>query len=279
MSRVDIVSLATEYVNNSPNNYIAEDIAIHPRCVGMKIFEAPIFAFGSADDDLYVRFKSFSIIGSHFISPAEWLPSAKTVISFFLPYTDIIKAANSIDSKWPADEWLQGRYEGHIFINQLLEYLVENLSEAGCKSLAPSLDQRYKVGNTGDNKMHTSNWSERHAAYTCGLGTFGLSKGLITTRGICGRFGSVITELDLPKDSRNYSDIYEYCAMCGLCINRCPVHAISIENGKNSLRCSDFLEKVRGECKPRYGCGKCQTNVPCESRIPKVTDYIDDLLP
>ena len=268
MNRVNVVSLAEKYVNNSPKNYITEDIALHPRCVGMKIFEAPIFAFGSADDDLYVRFKSLHIIGSHFMSPAEWLPGAKTVISFFLPYTDIVKAANSTDSEWPADEWLHGRHEGQIFISLLIEYLVESLLKAGYKSLAPSLDQRYKLGNADKTKILTSNWSERHIAYTCGLGTFGLSKGLITAKGICGRFGSILTELDLPKDRRSYSGIYEHCTMCGSCINRCPVHAISIKGGKNSMYCSDFLDKVRVKCKPRYGCGKCQTNVPCESGIP-----------
>jgi len=268
LNRADIISFATEFVNNSPKNYIAEGIALNPRCVGMKIFDSPIFAFGSADDDLYIRFKSSSIIGSHFISPTEWMPGTKTVISFFLPYTEIIKTANSRDSKWPAIEWLHGRHEGQILINLLLEYLVENLLESGYKSLSPSFDQRYKLGKADDNKVLTSNWSERHVAYACGLGTFGLSKGLITTRGICGRFGSILTELDLPKDHRDYNDVYEYCTMCGLCIDRCPVHAISIENGKISFLCNDFMDKVRGECKPRYGCGKCQTNVPCESRIP-----------
>jgi len=269
LNREDIILSAAEYVNSSPNNYIAEDIALSPKCVGMKIFEVPIFAFGPADDNLYVKYKSSDVIGCHFLSPAEWLPDAKTVITFFLPYTDIIKAANSIDSEWPADEWIHGRHEGQILINLLLEYLVKNIMDGGYISLAPSLDPRYKLGSDDVNIKHTSNWSERHAAYTCGLGTFGLSKGLITTRGISGRFGSVLTELDLPKDSRDYSDIHEYCTMCGLCINRCPVNAISLENGKNSSRCSDFLDKVRGECHPRYGCGKCQTDVPCESGIPK----------
>jgi len=115
---------------------------------------------------------------------------------------------------------------------------------------------------------NTSNWSERHITYACGLGTFGLSKGIITKKGVSGRLGSILTDLDLPKDKRGYKDIYEYCTMCGLCIDRCPAHAISIEDRKNSSSCSNFLNKVMEKHNPRYGCGKCQVSVPCESEIP-----------
>jgi epoxyqueuosine reductase QueG len=103
----------------------------------------------------------------------------------------------------------------------------------------------------------------------CGLGTFGLSKGLITRKGIAGRFGSIITELYLSPDKRGYENIYEYCSMCGRCVKNCPVNAITIENGKNHIICSDFLDKTREKYSPRYGCGKCQINVPCEFIIPK----------
>ena len=266
MNKNDIIKLAKEFINNASNNYISEEIALHPKCVDMKIYEAPIFAFGAADDELYTKYKSFDVIGSHFLSPIEWLPSAKTVISFFLPYTDKIKTANSIDSHWPADEWLQGRYEGHQLLTQLLEHLVKALSEAGYQSLAPSMDERYEMGS--ENIKFTSNWSERHIAYACGLGTFGLSKGIITKKGMAGRFGSILTELDLPKDNREYEDIYEYCTMCGVCIVRCPTQAISFEDGKKSLLCGDFLDDVREKHSPRYGCGKCQVGVPCESKTP-----------
>jgi epoxyqueuosine reductase QueG len=103
----------------------------------------------------------------------------------------------------------------------------------------------------------------------CGLGTFGLSKGLITSKGIAGRFGSIITSLYLPPNKREYEEIYEYCSMCGACVKKCPVNAISIEKGKNHIICSKFLNQTVEKYKPRYGCGKCQVGVPCESMIPK----------
>jgi len=266
MDKNKIITIAENFISNSPNNFITKEVALNPQCVGLKIYEAPIFAFGAANDEIYTKYKSSDVIGSHFLSPAEWLPTAQTVISFFLPYTNKIKTANSTDNRQPAAEWLHGRYEGQNLLVQLTEYLVKTISDAGFNAVAPSTDQRYKSG--GENIKFTSNWSERHIAFACGLGTFGLSKGIITKKGMGGRLGSIVTELDLPKDTRTYSGVYEYCNMCGACINRCPVQAISFDGGKNSSICGDFIDKTRETYNPRYGCGKCQVGVPCESEIP-----------
>ena len=266
-NKEDIIKLAENFINNNPSNHISKEAAIHPSCAGMQIYDAPIFAFGCADDALYTTYKSADIIGSHFLSPTQWLPSAKTVISFFLPYTGTIKAANAADNRWPANEWLHGRYQGQQLLVLLMEYLVDALSQAGFSALAPGLDQRFKTGDGSGNRF-SSNWSERHVAYACGLGTFALSRGVITKKGICGRFGSVLTSLALPADTRDYDDIYEYCNMCGLCISRCPAGAISFEEGMQHSLCGGFVDETGVKHGPMYGCGKCQTGVPCESGIP-----------
>ena len=266
MDRNEIIKMAADFIADSKDNYIGEGIALTPACVGMQIYDTPVFAFGGADDALYERYKSPEIIGHHFMEPVEWLPGAKTVISFFLPYTAAVRAANAADNRWPAGEWLHGRYEGQVVLRLLLAFLVKTISDAGFGAVAPSLDARYGTGR-GD-VAFTSNWSERHVAYACGLGTFGLSKGLITRKGIAGRLGSIVTELDLPTDERDYDGIYDYCTLCGVCVGRCPVGAISLEAGKSSDLCSDFLDAVREKHDPRYGCGKCQVAVPCEFERP-----------
>jgi len=272
MTRDDIIREAEQFVHDSSRNYISEEIAIKKDYVGMKIFDAPIFAFGYVDDELYTELKDPLVIGPHFQPPLEWLSEAKTIISFFLPYTERIKSANARDFVWPADEWLHGRIEGQELLKELAIYINKLLTDAGYNSLVPIFDPRFKTGDsrTGDGEAanrFTSNWSERHIAYVCGLGTFGLSKGLITEKGVSGRFGSILTALDIPKTARAYSGIYDYCTMCYACIPNCPVNAIS-KDGKEHESCSAFLDKVHEKHYPRYGCGKCQVGVPCESRAP-----------
>jgi len=269
------MNLASSFVERSEENVITEKMALSKAVVGMKIFETPIFAFGAADDEYFNLLKKPSVIGKHFLLPREWLPQSKTVISFFLPFTEAVRKGNSRDMLWPSEEWLHGRIEGQAFLNTLCRHVQSELIRAGYISLVPSLEERFwaktrfdHADRNDENTIFTSNWSERHVAFVCGLGTFGLSKGLITQKGIAGRFGSIITELALSPDKRDYESIYEYCSMCGACAKNCPVHAISLEKGKNHAICSRFLAETGEKYKPRFGCGKCQVKVPCESCIP-----------
>ena len=271
MEKQELIKSAGHFVENSQDNYISKEKAISEEVVGMRIYDAPIFGFASAEDECFKSLKQPSAIGEHFLLPKEWLTAAKTVISFFLPFSEAVRTGNRRDMSWPSDEWLHGRIEGQAMMNKLCMHLKSELINAGYESLVPSMDVRFwsNTDKPAHEEKFTSNWSERHVAYCCGLGTFGLSKGLITKKGVAGRFGSIVTELYLPPDSREYEGIYEYCTMCGKCVKNCPVNAISLENGKNHQLCSEFQDVTAENCKPRYGCGKCQVGVPCESRIPK----------
>ncbi|MBQ0080024.1 MAG: 4Fe-4S binding protein [Alistipes sp.] len=155
-------------------------------------------------------------------------------------------------------------------------FIEEWFEKRGLKAFSPYASDRFRYvfePGTADNIENkklsfTSNWSERHVAYISGMGTFGLSKGLITKRGVSGRYGSVITNVDFPITKRDYEGLYDYCTMCGKCIEQCPANAISFENGKDHHKCSSYFDTVRIKYAPRFGCGKCQVTTPCERGIP-----------
>jgi epoxyqueuosine reductase QueG len=252
---------------------VAAEIALRPDLAGMRIFGEPLTGYAAAGDPFFGELKKPGVIGPHFLAPREWLEQAETVISLFLPFTGGVRAANRESMDWPADEWLHARIEGQAFQDQICNFGVELFRRQGIEAVSPMEDSRFSrtspvTQNKEEQDYYTSNWSERHTAYVCGLGTFGLSKGLITRKGIAGRYVSVITAAEFESDKRPYAGIYDYCTRCGVCGRNCPAGAISLEKGKSHPLCSAFVESTGVKHAPRFGCGKCQVRVPCEGRIP-----------
>ncbi len=227
----------------------------------MPIFDVPLLGVAQANDPLFERLRADDAVGGLHKSPQDWLAGAKSVVSYFLPFTLPVRTANR-PIGLPATEWLYGRIEGEIMNDALRKFLVELFSDAGHTALAPCLDERFRV------VAGKSNWSERHVAFIAGLGTFSLSRSLITKQGSAGRIGSVVVNAELTPTPRYYTSRDENCSKCGACIPRCPPQAID-ERGKDNTVCGQYIEQMKVLYKPRYGCGKCQTAVPCEAGIPK----------
>jgi epoxyqueuosine reductase QueG len=251
-----LTKAASDFCLNSPLNVVNE-------LDSMRIFDPPLVGVASADDLLFDKLREDNVVGSHHSSPKDWLGSARSVISYFLPFTERVREANRLLGL-PATEWLYGRIEGERFNVAMREFIVRLVADSGYDAVAPAFDARFKVTN------RRSNWSERHVAYIAGPGTFSLSCSLITRLGSAGRLGSVVVNDDLPPTVRAYQSRDEYCSKCGSCIPRCPPLAIN-EHGKDHAICSDYLDRVKVRYSPRYGCGKCQTGVPCEYQIPAVS--------
>ena len=243
-------------------------------------FGAPLVGFAAGDDSLFAEFKQH-------VGPSHWTPGEAyalafpepatvagelAVISWVLPHTLQTRRDNRRQTSLPAERWVRAKFAGERFNAALREHLVTVLAEAGIAAFAPTRLPQWSTAEA------TSNWSERHIAYAAGLGTFGLCDGLITPLGKAMRCGSVVARLAVAATPRPYSDHHAYCDFfsekrCALCIERCPVNAIS-ERGHDKARCHAYLERVRHEfIEPQFGfstdaCGLCQTKVPCESRLP-----------
>jgi epoxyqueuosine reductase QueG len=273
MKKAYFEKILSDYIFSSPDNCIKKEEALRPDLEGMRIFDEPLFGYTSADDPFFKEAKKPEIIGAHFMTPKEWLSGAKTVISVFLPFTARIREANRLDMTWPAYEWLHARIEGQAFQVKICRFVEDLLKKEGFAALTPMIDSRLSsrspyTSDKTEQGFYTTNWSERHAAFAAGLGTFGLSKGLITRKGVAGRYLSAITSAQFEYTKRPYKGVYDYCIRCGTCAANCPVKAISKEKGKLHHPCSGFLDAVKEKHSPYYGCGKCQVKVPCEDQAP-----------
>ena len=252
-------------------------------------WERPLIGFSSGDDPLWEEIKRD--IGPFYWTPSDIFaisfPSLKTsahdltVISWILPQTEQTKKDHRKETAFPSERWSRSRKYGEEFNMKLRKHLVETLQQAGYEAVAPQLSPLFKI-QASEKYGISSNWSERHAAYISGLGTFGLCDGLITPAGKAMRSGSVVARLLVPASPRPYKDFREYClffakGICGKCADRCPVGAITKEGGHDKRKCREYIDTATKEYIKEhfnidiYGCGLCQANVPCESRIPVKT--------
>ena len=160
--------------------------------------------------------------------------------------------------------------------------LVDHLEAQGHASCAPtSIPENVVEARPGVGL--SSYWSLRHIAFVAGLGTFGISGGLITRRGIAHRLGAVVTEAVIPPTPRAYGDDpLAWClrsakGLCGKCIDRCPAGSIGDSVAeRDKTACREHSRRIRREGKDlydwegAYGCGLCQVGVPCEFTAPTV---------
>ena len=244
-------------------------------------FDEPLTAVASAGDPLFQQFKT--IIGDHYWTPDEALQfvrpgaKAKSVFVWILPVNEQIRNTNRMEKSGPSRVWAAMRSFGEICNDNMRRQMCRLLEQAGYTAIAPHLEQ-VKQGLDIFGMGFTSNWSERHVAFTAGLGTFGLSAGLITERGIAMRIGSIVTDLELPATERSYgNDPYAWCTRCGACIRRCPAQAIGKDPAdRDKKKCCGYImqnvapgrENTFGWMDLSLGCGLCQTDVPCEFKRP-----------
>ncbi|MHB1354558.1 MAG: 4Fe-4S binding protein [Anaerolineae bacterium] len=281
MSAEQVVREVIEgFVASSPLNRLV-------RIDSSPIFDAPLVGVADGYDPLFEQYKQ--IIGPFHLTPQELMEHAAAdglsannndltslrVICWVLPITRETRFSNRREGLSPSERWAFTRYYGEEFNSALRRQVTTWLQSEGYLAVAPFQSELYNKRIKGLD--YTSPWSERHALYAAGLGTFSLNDGFITPKGMAMRCGSVITNLPLHVTPRPYLNHLSNClfysgSSCDACIRRCPAGAITSQ-GHDKAKCATYQETELASLRKRLGvgiagCGLCQTRVPCEACIP-----------
>lgn len=272
-----IEGLIRDFIAESPLNTMRNE-------AGDKAWDDALVGFASGADPIWQQYKEY--IGPFHWTPWEIfsqyhpresaIPEELTVISWVLPQREMVRKSNRLSKEYPSEEWARIRVYGEEFNAALRRHIVGSLKEAGHAAIAPMLAPNWTIVMS-QRFSYASSWSERHAAYAAGLGTFGLCDGLITAKGKALRAGSVVAGISMEPTPRPYANHRAYCLFfadgsCGKCIERCPAGAIT-KAGHDKEKCRQHLLRSREHVKETYrfqgyGCGLCQVGVPCETGIP-----------
>ncbi len=238
---MSITKIVSQFVEHSPEN----SLKMQP---DEKAFDEVLVGFSSGADPIFEAYKD--LVGAFHWTPLEifslTVPETPvraddlTVISWVLPHRKTTKAENRRETFYPSRRWVHARFPGEEFNCHLRRHVVDELHRKGTKAVSPVLSSQWSMEKSPKYGF-ASKWSERHAAYAAGLGTFGLCDGLITPKGKAHRVGSVVANLAVPSAKRPYDNHHAYCLFfyngsCNACRKRCPVGAITDE-GHNKEKC------------------------------------------
>lgn len=253
---------------------------------GNKMWDRPLIGVAAGDDPYYEFLKEH--IGAFHWNPKEVFQLKYNdtvsdrdlrVVSMVFPQMEVTKESQSKEKNGPSREWIVSRGEWEPLMKEFSGKLVKRLDDAGIRSVSIDLQPEFSTASSEQLGI-ASKWSHRHSAYLAGLGTFGLSDGLITERGKAVRITSLVIEAPLEPSVRPYETYHEWCLFyrngsCGVCIKRCPVNAITAE-GHDKNACDAYEEVFAKKYWPEdvvrgdyiLGCGLCQTGTPCQNRRP-----------
>lgn len=242
-------------LQDSLNSFVARHQKSHSTITKWR---QPLMAMASADDPLFVTLKSV-VAPSHML-PADLLPTARTVVTYFIPFEKSIARSN-VQGHLASEEWARAYIETNALLTALGLAMKQAIETAGFAVEVTPPTHKFAP------KILLSDWSHRHVAYIAGLGKFGLNNMLITESGCCGRIGSLVTSLDLPADSRAKDEacLYRHNGSCERCIKRCVGDALYTDQFDRHKCYKVCLENEKAHEKIGLAdaCGKCLVGTPC----------------
>jgi len=245
-----------------------EIVAAELQKPGAKQFwEMPIMASAPVDD----RFAILPEIAmDEHLLPGDLLATARSVVIFFIPFQKWLVKENREGDR-PCRNW------GQAYVN------TNDLIERGCRALRNLLEENgygselTPATHNFDEEKLMARWSHKHLGHLVGLGRFGTHCMLITPKGCCGRFGSLVTEAELgdhPLIATEEACLMKAGKKCGKCMEKCPVGAL-IEDSFDRRKCwdrlnenyrtLDYFSDLPGTTDV---CGKCAAMMPCSFSNP-----------
>ena len=259
MNNIDIVLLRQK---------LEEFVAAEPQKPGTKEFwESPIMASALVDD----RFAILPEIAmDEHLLPTDLLATARSVVVFFIPFQKWLVKENSEGDR-PCQNWGRAYVQTNDLIERACRALSGLLEKEGYRSeLTPA------THNFDEAKL-MARWSHKHLGHLVGLGRFGTHCMLITPKGCCGRFGSLVTEAKLgdhPLISTDEACLLKAGKKCGKCVERCPVGALKADafdrrkcwdRLNENYKTLDYFSDLPGTTDV---CGKCAAMMPCSFANP-----------
>ncbi|MDR1308946.1 MAG: epoxyqueuosine reductase [Deltaproteobacteria bacterium] len=232
------------------------------RSGGREYSRPPLVGFSDAGDPMYDEV--VRIVGPPNRHPREIMPSARGIVSFFVPFRKEVVDSNR--GPGPVSEtWLSSYLAVNEAINDISRSLASLLASQGLEARAAPATHDF------DLETLKAGWSHRSAALVAGLGRFGLNRMLITRLGCAGRYGTVFTSAVLPRGSRPSEEPCRFRrdGGCRACLKACPVSSLGAD-GFDRFKCHGRLQvnkELFADHTPSGDvCGKCVVAGPCAYR-------------
>ncbi len=221
-----------------------------------ELYREALVGFAAADDPLYDTL--VDAVGRKMLTPKDIMPDAKTVITYFIPYSE--KVLNAVQDGGKINQTWSDAYS---LTNPLLSDIADKLKifleeqKITCVLEPPTMNY--------DPVHLTAKWSHKSSAVIAGIATFGINRLIITKYGTMGRMNTVIIDHVIEPDSRPDTEycLYKKNGSCGICMERCPTGAIK-PDAFDRFRCNAYLDG-KNISDYEQGCSMCSTG-PCALR-------------
>lgn len=229
-------------------------------------FKEPLVGYANTSEPLFDLFDDHGLCRL----PRKVYNPARAIIVYFLPYQDEITESNK-RSREPSEQWIQAYHDSTWAMMKVNAAISEEINRFG------RLAAICNSPSDWDEKKCGPEWNFKIAAFVARLGDFGPNGCLVTEAGYAGRFGAVLTDINLapendhgfantksradtPEMAKEYEGYLQKTRFKDQCsqemIRACPGNAIT-EEGIDRKACQQYCKTIFSHVPTPDVCGKC----------------------